>query len=164
MPSAHALGILSGKSIFYFAFVAAPTLVRAKPFHLLSQIARLLERPTGAFIAAQPRSFRSYFFTGKVVKANGICCCRLIAVAQRLKTGGTQKILSLCAESRSFLIIVTHPSKVNRPPCPAAAPPPAGPAAHGCRKQSAHCSRFAPPRCRAAPSAPAPGQRPHPAP
>ena len=65
MPSAHALGILSEKSIFYFAFVAAPTLVRAKPFHLISQIARLLERPTGAFIAAQPQGRSKHIFTKK---------------------------------------------------------------------------------------------------
>jgi len=68
MPSAHALGILSGKSIFYFAFVAAPTLVRAKPFHLLSQIARLLERPTGAFIAAQPQGRSKRIFTKKAIR------------------------------------------------------------------------------------------------
>ncbi|PDX68605.1 hypothetical protein CGS54_09120 [Faecalibacterium prausnitzii] len=70
MPSAHALGILSGKSIFYFAFVAAPTLVRAKPFHLLSQIARLLERPTGAFIAAQPQGRSKRLFTRGVGTTN----------------------------------------------------------------------------------------------
>ena len=68
MPSAHALSILSGKSIFYFAFVAAPTLVRAKPFHLLSQIARLLERPTGAFIAAQPQGRSKRIFTKKAIR------------------------------------------------------------------------------------------------
>ena len=68
MPSAHALGILSGKSIFYFAFVAAPTLVRSKPFHLLSQIARLLERPTGAFIAAQPQGRSKRIFTKKAIR------------------------------------------------------------------------------------------------
>ena len=68
MPSAYALGILSGKSIFYFAFVAAPTLVRAKPFHLLSQIARLLERPTGAFIAAQPQGRSKRIFTKKAIR------------------------------------------------------------------------------------------------
>ena len=68
MPSAHALGILSEKSIFYFAFVAAPTLVRAKPFHLLSQIARLLERPTGAFIAAQPQGRSKRIFTKKAIR------------------------------------------------------------------------------------------------
>ena len=68
MPSAYALGILSGKLIFSFAFVAAPTLVRAKPFHLLSQIARLLERPTGAFIAAQPQGRSKRIFTKKAIR------------------------------------------------------------------------------------------------
>ena len=53
-----------------FAFVAAPTLVRAKPFHLLSQIARLLERPTGAFIAAQPQGRSKRIFTGGGVTAS----------------------------------------------------------------------------------------------
>ena len=51
-----------------FAFVAAPTLVRAKPFHLLSQIARLLERPTGAFIAAQPQGHSKRIFTKKAIR------------------------------------------------------------------------------------------------
>ncbi len=51
-----------------FAFVAAPTLVRAKPFHLLSQIARLLERPTGAFIAAQPQGRSKRIFTKKAIR------------------------------------------------------------------------------------------------
>ena len=53
-----------GKNFFDFAFVAAPTLVRAKPFHLLSQTARLLESPTGAFIAAQPQGRSKRIFTG----------------------------------------------------------------------------------------------------
>ena len=51
-----------------FAFVAAPTLVRAKPFHLLSQIARLLERTTGAFIAAQPQGRSKRIFTKKAIR------------------------------------------------------------------------------------------------
>ena len=165
-----ALGIFSGTIIFIFVFGAASTLVRAKPFHLLSQTARLLESPTGAFIAAQPRSFRSYFFTGKVVTGNGMLLLsayrrRAADSAQayphglshkRLKIGGTQKILSLCTGSRFFPIIVARPPKVNRPPCPAAAPPPAAPPARGCRTRSAHRSRFAPHRCRAGLSGPAP--------
>jgi len=57
-----------GKIFFDFAFVAAPTLVRAKPFHLLSQIARLLERPTGAFIAAQPQGRSKRIFTKKAIR------------------------------------------------------------------------------------------------
>ena len=151
-----------------FAFDERSESMKA-PVGLLSDRTVLRQQDGGASprqvrVCRALRSAPNAFSREGVVKANGICCCRLIAVAQRLKTGGTQKILSLCTGSRSFPIIVARPPKVNRPPCPAAAPPPAGPAVHGCRKRSAHCSRFAPPRCRAAPSAPAPGQRPHPAP
>ena len=67
---------ISGKIIFNFAFGAPPTLVRTKSFHLLSQTARLLESPTGAFIAAQPQGRSKRIFTEGVVTANGICCCR----------------------------------------------------------------------------------------
>ena len=49
----------------FFVFVAASTLVRAKPFHLLMQTARLLESPAAAFIAAQPRGRSKHIFTKK---------------------------------------------------------------------------------------------------
>ena len=48
-------GYLQRKHSFLFAFVATPTFVRAKPFHLLTQTTRLLKSPTGAFIAVQPQ-------------------------------------------------------------------------------------------------------------
>ena len=53
---------------FGFRVCRGPTLVRAKPFHLLSQIARLLERPTGAFIAAQPQGRSKRIFTKKAIR------------------------------------------------------------------------------------------------
>ena len=40
-------------------------LVGAKPLHLLAQTALPLKSLTGAFIAAQTRTFLSPFFTGK---------------------------------------------------------------------------------------------------
>ena len=49
----------------FFVFVAASTLVRAKPFHLLMQTARLLESPAAAFIAAQPQGRFKHIFTKK---------------------------------------------------------------------------------------------------
>ena len=49
----------------FFVFVAASTLVRAKPFHLLMQTAHLLESPAAAFIAAQPRGRSKHIFTKK---------------------------------------------------------------------------------------------------
>ena len=58
-------------------FVAASTLVRAKPFHLLTQIARLLESPTGAFIAAQPQGRSKHIFTKRVVMDSCICPSRM---------------------------------------------------------------------------------------
>ena len=61
---------ISGKIIFNFAFGAPPTLVRTKSFHLLSQTARLLESPTGAFIAAQPQGRSKRIFTEGVVTAS----------------------------------------------------------------------------------------------
>ena len=61
---------ISGNFIFILAFVAAPTLVRTKSFHLLSQTARLLESPTGAFIAAQPQGRSKRIFTGGGVTAS----------------------------------------------------------------------------------------------
>ena len=51
--------------IFVFVFVAASTLVRARPFHLLAQTARLLESPTGAFIALQSQGRSKHIFTRK---------------------------------------------------------------------------------------------------
>ena len=57
-------------------FVAASTLVRAKPFHLLTQIARLFESPTGAFIAAQPQGRSKHIFTKRVVMDSCICPSR----------------------------------------------------------------------------------------
>ena len=52
---------ISGKIIFNFAFGAPPTLVRTKSFHLLSQTARLLESPTGAFMPSGHR--RPFWFS-----------------------------------------------------------------------------------------------------
>ena len=49
----------------FFVFVAASTLVRAKPFHLLMQTARLRESPAAAFIAAQPQGRAKHIFTKK---------------------------------------------------------------------------------------------------
>ena len=50
--------------LFYiFVFVASPTLVRAKPFHLLTQTARLLKSLAGAFIVAQPQGRSKHIFT-----------------------------------------------------------------------------------------------------
>ena len=40
-------------------------LVGAKPLHLLTQTALPLKSPTGAFIAAQTRTFLNPFFTEK---------------------------------------------------------------------------------------------------
>ena len=182
IADAFALAI-SAEILFYiFAFVKRSGTMKA-PVGLLSDRTVLRQQDGGASprqvrVCRALRSAPNAFSREGVVKANGMLLLsayrrRAADSAQayphglshkRLKIGAAQKILSLCTGSSSFPIIVTHPSKVNRPPCPAAAPPPAGPAAHGCRKRSAHCSRFVPPRCRAAPSAPAPGQRPHPAP
>ena len=56
------------------------------------------------------RTARHCVFTGKVVTESGICCCRRIAVAQRLKIGVTQKSFSgaawiFCMEPIFFGII-----------------------------------------------------------
>ena len=56
--------------IFVFVFVAASTLVRARPFHLLAQTARLLESPTGAFIALQSQGRNKHIFTRKARREN----------------------------------------------------------------------------------------------
>ena len=83
-----------GKNFFDFAFVAAPTLVRAKPFHLLSQIACLLERPTGAFIAAQPQGRSKRIFTKGAVMGSCIeilqCRCRFFVTTLLIMAKRTQ--------------------------------------------------------------------------
>ena len=48
-------------------------LVGVKPLHLLTQTALPLKSPTGAFIAAQTRTFLKPIFTGEVVEGNGSC-------------------------------------------------------------------------------------------
>ena len=65
MPSATLWEYLAEMLFLFFVFVAASTLVGAKPFHLLMQTARLLESPTGAFIAAQPQGRSKHIFTKK---------------------------------------------------------------------------------------------------
>ena len=82
---------ISGNFIFILAFVAAPTLVRTKSFHLLSQTARLLESPTGAFIAAQPQGRSKHIFTGGGVTANGICC-RWLPAGERTLSGASRQL------------------------------------------------------------------------
>ena len=52
------------KNRYLYGFMDAE-LVRAKPLHLLAQTALPLKSLTGAFIAAQTRTFLSPFFTGK---------------------------------------------------------------------------------------------------
>ena len=76
MPSAALWAYLAEMLFLFFVFVAASTLVRAKPFHLLTQIARLLESPTGAFIAAQPQGRSKHIFTKRVVMDSCICPSR----------------------------------------------------------------------------------------
>ena len=66
MPSAMLWAYLAEMLFLFFVFVAASTLVRAKPFHLLMQTARLLESPAAAFIAAQPQGCFKHIFTKKV--------------------------------------------------------------------------------------------------
>ena len=73
MRAAFALRIVSGKNIFICSSETPAEFGGAKPLHLLTQTTPLLESPTGAFIATQPPPFRNYFFTGRVVTANGIC-------------------------------------------------------------------------------------------
>ena len=65
MPSAALWAYLAEMLFLFFVFVAASTLVRAKPFHLLMQTARLLESPAAAFIAAQPQGRSKHIFTKK---------------------------------------------------------------------------------------------------
>ena len=64
MRSAFALRIFSGKYILNFGVLKSlQKLVGAKPLHLLAQTALPLKSPTGAFIAAQTRTFQNPFFT-----------------------------------------------------------------------------------------------------
>lgn len=65
MPSATLWAYLAEMLFLFFVFVAASTLVRAKPFHLRMQTARLLESPAAAFIAAQPQGRSKHIFTKK---------------------------------------------------------------------------------------------------
>lgn len=65
MPSATLWAYLAEMLFLFFVFVTASTLVRAKPFHLLMQTARLLESPAAAFIAAQPQGRSKHIFTKK---------------------------------------------------------------------------------------------------
>ena len=68
MPSATLWAYLAEMLFLFFVFVAASTLVRAKPFHLLMQTARLLESPAAAFIAAQPQGRSKRIFTKKAIR------------------------------------------------------------------------------------------------
>ena len=65
MPAATLWAYLAEMLFLCFVFVVASTLVRAKPFHLLMQTARLLESPAAAFIAAQPQGRFKHIFTEK---------------------------------------------------------------------------------------------------
>ena len=65
MPSATLWAYLAEMLFLFFVFVAASTLVRTKPFHLLMQTVRLLESPAVAFIAAQPQGRSKHIFTKK---------------------------------------------------------------------------------------------------
>ena len=71
MPAATLWAYLAEMLFLFFVFVAASTLVRAKPFPLLMQTARLLESPAAAFIAAQPQGRSKQIFTEKA--ENGKC-------------------------------------------------------------------------------------------
>ena len=79
MLSATLWAYLAEMLFLFFVFVAASTLVRAKPFHLLMQTARLLESPTAAFIAAQPQGRSKHIFTKKA--ETGKCIEMPVAVA-----------------------------------------------------------------------------------
>ena len=58
--------LLQRKNYFYFRGSGkSAELVGAKPLHLLTQTALPLKSPTGAFIAAQTRTFLNPFFTEK---------------------------------------------------------------------------------------------------
>ena len=79
MPAACALGIKSGKNIFYCSSETPAEFGEAKPLHLLTQTTPLLESPTGAFIATQPPPFRNCFCVGwrfrpRSHPAKGISC------------------------------------------------------------------------------------------
>ena len=65
MPSATLWAYLAEMLFLFFVFVAASTLVGAKPFHLLMQTAHLLESLAAAFIAAQPQGRSKHIFTQK---------------------------------------------------------------------------------------------------
>ena len=73
MRSAFALRIDSGIMILICISAKPAELVGAKPLHLLMQTALPLKSPTGAFIAAQTRSWLKCFFTSGVVTVNCIC-------------------------------------------------------------------------------------------
>ena len=77
MRSAFALRINSGSVIIICISANPAELVRAKPLHLLTQTALPLKSPTGAFIAAQTRSWLKYFFTGRVAETTCICCLKM---------------------------------------------------------------------------------------
>ena len=79
MAAAFALAIFSGKIIFNFAFGAPPTLVRTKSFHLLSQTARLLESPTGAFMPSGHR--RPFWFSFGAKREHLTPGCKRIEIA-----------------------------------------------------------------------------------
>ena len=68
MPSATLWAYLAEMLFLFFVFVAASTLVGAKPFHLLMQTAHLLESLAAAFIAAQPQGRSKRIFTKKAIR------------------------------------------------------------------------------------------------
>ena len=68
-----ALRIDSGIMILIWISAKPAELIGAKPLHLLTQTALPLKSLTGAFIAAQTRSWLKCFFTGGVVAVNCIC-------------------------------------------------------------------------------------------
>ena len=72
MRSAFALRIDSGIMILICISAKPAELVGAKPLHLLTQTAPPLKSPTGAFIAAQTRSWLKCFFTGGGAEVNYI--------------------------------------------------------------------------------------------
>ena len=75
MRSAFALRIISGKLFLFRGSGKSAELVGAKPLHLLMQTALPLKSPTGAFIAAQTRTFLNHFFTEKAQRSAGDFCC-----------------------------------------------------------------------------------------
>ena len=106
--------ILSCIIFFVFVFVAASTLVRAKPFHLLSQIARLLERPTGAFIAAQPQGRSKHIFTKKA--ETGKCIEMPFAVTTFPVKKQTSKARRLCWFANIKIILPLEMARAKRRP------------------------------------------------